>query len=83
MKVKMVMDLNRLFQSNSARNAFERYFTHFPPNDKKLRKELNIDQATLDSMLAYMVKKTILEDDGKLESVGIVGLPPEQREAGR
>jgi hypothetical protein len=78
MKVQLTIDLNRIL-TEPGRDAFEQYFGHFPPNEEKAIEALSkgepdrITKEDFDSMLAYLVKKTILEDDGRGELFRVTG----------
>ncbi len=77
LKVQLTIDLNRIL-TPPGRDAFEQYFGHFPPNDLKARRALGkgrkaLPQSDFDSMLAYLLKKTILEDDGRGRLFKVVG----------
>jgi hypothetical protein len=77
MKVQLTIDLNRMLKP-PGRAVFEEYFGAIVPDDEKARRALGkgknpMSQSDFDSMLAYLVKKTILEDDGRRELFRVVG----------
>jgi hypothetical protein len=76
MKVQLIIDLSRILTS-PARDAFEQYFGAIIPDDDKARKALGkgkkpLSQQDFDSMLAYLVKKTMFEDDGRGELFKVI-----------
>lgn len=83
MRVKIILDLDLLMRPGKAKAAFEKYFAGILPKDEELVKETGLSKANVNEMIAYMVAKTRFEDDGKGKLYKVLGLPQEQKEAGK
>lgn len=75
-KIMVLLDLDALlYGPEKARTmrALERFFSRGSPDNTILAKELGISEKDADANLAYLIKRTLSDDDGRMKLVRLFG----------